>query len=95
MSKCAKISTASGKFHGWYVFCPACRTAHLFDSRWSFNGDVDKPTFKGSMLVHADTEPDGQKTPRCHSFVEDGKIRYLSDCTHDYAGRTVDLPELD
>lgn len=31
---------------------------------------------------------------RCHSFVENGMIRFLSDCTHELAGQTVPLPEL-
>lgn len=29
----------------------------------------------------------------CHSFVTDGKIRFLGDCTHSLAGQTVELPE--
>lgn len=29
----------------------------------------------------------------CHSFVTDGRIQYLGDCTHGLAGQTVDLPE--
>jgi len=29
----------------------------------------------------------------CHSFVTDGKIQFLPDCTHALAGHTVDLPE--
>lgn len=33
-------------------------------------------------------------TPRCHSFVRDGKIEFLSDSTHKLAGQTVDLPPL-
>ena len=31
----------------------------------------------------------------CHSFVTDGKIQFLGDCTHSLAGKTVDLPEWD
>jgi len=31
----------------------------------------------------------------CHSFVTDGRIQFLSDCTHELAGQTVDLPEFD
>lgn len=30
----------------------------------------------------------------CHSFVTDGRIQFLSDCSHELAGQTVDLPEL-
>lgn len=29
---------------------------------------------------------------RCHTFVTDGRIQFLSDCTHALAGQTVDLP---
>lgn len=29
----------------------------------------------------------------CHSFVTDGRIQFLSDCTHELAGQTVDLPD--
>jgi hypothetical protein len=42
--------------------------------------------------------PDGRllgavMSDRCHSFVRDGKIQFLSDCTHKYAGQTLDLEE--
>jgi len=30
----------------------------------------------------------------CHSFVVDGNIQFLNDCTHALAGQTVPLPEL-
>lgn len=30
----------------------------------------------------------------CHSFVKDGRIEFLSDCTHALAGETVDLPPI-
>jgi hypothetical protein len=28
----------------------------------------------------------------CHSFVKDGQIQFLGDCTHALSGQTVDLP---
>lgn len=28
---------------------------------------------------------------RCHTFVTDGRIQFLSDCTHELAGQTVDM----
>lgn len=28
----------------------------------------------------------------CHSFVRNGQIQFLDDCTHDLKGQTVDLP---
>lgn len=75
-----------------YVFCPACNTIHLFDDRWTFNNNYDKPTFNPSMLVKT---PQQNKRDRvCHSFVRDGQIQYLGDCTHDMSNKTVDLPEI-
>jgi hypothetical protein len=31
----------------------------------------------------------------CHSFITDGRIQFLSDCTHALAGQTVDLPNIE
>lgn len=31
----------------------------------------------------------------CHSFVTDGKIQYLSDCTHELAGQTVEIEDME
>ena len=76
-----------------YVFCPACKTVHLFDDRWTFNGDLQKPTFNPSMLVH-EVKNEKYWQPRCHSFVREGQIQYLGDCTHDMKGQTIDLPEI-
>lgn len=58
---------------------------------WDFNKDLEKPTINPSILVREPT-PSGMKI--CHSFVRDGKIQYLSDCTHDLAGQTIELPEI-
>lgn len=30
----------------------------------------------------------------CHSFVTDGNIQFLNDCTHALVGKTVPLPEV-
>lgn len=69
----------------WLIFCPACKCGHPIDDRWKFNGDLKKPTFTPSLLVHAQYI--------CHSFIKDGKIQFLNDCTHELAGQTVDLEE--
>ncbi|MDO6965801.1 hypothetical protein ABID20_000258 [Rhizobium alvei] len=79
--------------------------------RWGYNGDPDKPTFTPSVLVtgkkitrdqsgkwDGDWERDASGnaiTFVCHSFVTDGRIQFLNDCTHDMAGQTVDLPDFD
>ena len=38
-------------------------------------------------------EPLRFKCGVCHSFVTDGRIQFLGDCTHALAGQTVDLPD--
>lgn len=77
----------------WVIFCPACKCAHVFDGRWKFNGNQMKPTFTPSMLVNKSTteETCNVNRHRCHSFVTDGKIKFLGDCTHDMKNQTVDL----
>lgn len=29
----------------------------------------------------------------CHSYVTDGKIQFLGDCTHELAGQTAEIPD--
>ena len=73
---------------GYLIECPGCGMSHLFDDRWEFNDDLENPTFSPSML--AKWPPDNV----CHSFVRDGKIQFLNDCTHDLKGKTVELSEV-
>jgi hypothetical protein len=69
---------------------------------------MDAPTFTPSIRVGGvqpltDEEAEhvfsGEKIePRpmcCHSFVTDGKIQFLGDCTHALAGQTVPLEDFD
>lgn len=69
------------------------RAPMLKDTKcWGFNGDLERPTFTPSILSSASYGE--ERTPfQCHSFVRDGRIEFLSDCTHALAGQTVDLPE--
>ena len=77
-------------------FCPGCKIGHgVWLSRrsqngsiWTYNGDKDKPTIHPSVLVRLD------ENKICHSFVKEGKIQFLSDCTHSLANQTVELPEI-
>ncbi len=75
----------------WMFYCPGCDVSHCFDKRWTFNGDVEKPTFTPSLLIDKLTKNDTQA--RCHSFVTDGQIRYLSDCEHGMKGKTITIPD--
>lgn len=75
-------------------WCPGCEQYHMFFTdkaknykiHWDFNGNYDKPTFSPSLL---NTKPNSDY--RCHLFLRDGMIQYLSDCNHRLAGQTVEL----
>ncbi len=79
-------------------YCPACKECHwvsvgprsAWKIVWSFNGDVDRPTVNPSLLVTRNL-PTGEQ--RCHSFIRDGHIQYLGDCTHAMKNQTVEIPE--
>lgn len=77
--------------HSYWVRNPA-DTVHpwivLPYDKWEFNGDFVKPTFSPSVLVYGN-EKTGR--PRTHCFIRDGRIEYLSDCTHELAGMTRDV----
>lgn len=95
--------TANGLAH----WCPACREMHQYaldgpnssGARWTWDGNVERPTFNPSMNIR--TNPVGDPhyqwqamSSTCHYFLHNGQIQYLSDCTHALAGRTIDMPEL-
>lgn len=95
-----------GTTHGIAFHCPGCREAHVVNTRggnrpsWTWNGNVHKPTLQPSILVRTGQQVDpscdpwepGYPPERCHSFVTDGRIQFLSDCMHELAGQTVALP---
>jgi hypothetical protein len=100
-----------GAYWGMNFDCPGCEIGHhvvLTDwtppgktrapddgrPKWVFNGDPAKPTFSPSILVHTHWGPE-RRSVVCHSFVRDGRIEFLPDCTHALAGQTVDLPDVD
>ena len=81
-----------GNVTGHAFECPGCGQIHLVDKRWTFNGDTENPTITPSLLVRYNYK---DVAKRCHSFIKEGKIQFLNDCTHELAGKTVDLPQLD
>jgi len=95
MALLAKVSNGPG----YLVWCPACEMLHHFDDRWTFNGDMEKPTFSPSMLVsmnwtvqgEVDGEGNVRQNRRCHSFIRNGVWEFLRDCTHAMAGTNVPL----
>lgn len=91
-------------------FCPGCGHLHVYWTMrteqwqgdvWTFNGDLNKPSFHASLLnksgVYADPKwkgPDDEKdyskppySTRCHLYVTNGRIDYCGDCTHHLNGQ--------
>lgn len=83
----------------WRLPCPASGSIDIpRDGRWSFDGNYEWPTFSPSV-----NETRGQAGQSCedfkadprpwrnHVFIRQGRIEYLSDCTHEFAGTTVEI----
>lgn len=80
-------------------WCPGCSEPHgprvegarvQSHGPWTWNGDRDRPTLSPSIKV----ESANREGPTvCHSFVQDGQIQFLGDCTHALAGKTVPIPD--
>ena len=90
MSKIKVHPTDSTMYMFWDVGLQQPNAFYIRGDRgWAWNGDFDKPTVTPSVLLTIENE-------RSHLFIRDGKIQYLSDCTHELAGKTiemVDFPE--
>lgn len=88
--KVVKIKYWNGTVHCHY-FCPGCGYEHVFSPEvHKWNGDTEKPTVTPSLLQ---SNPQGHHT--CHSYITDGKIKFLSDCWHNLKDQTVDLTDVD
>lgn len=81
-------------------YCPGCRWPHKINIDgnkkpvWGWNGSVDKPTFKPSLIVTT-RDGDGNVNCICHSYINLGMIQFLTDSTHKLSGQTVEIPEWD
>jgi hypothetical protein len=49
----------------------------------------------GNHILGNDGRVKGAKDMICHSFVKDGMIQFLADCTHELKGQTVELSEIE
>lgn len=60
---------------------------------WKFNGDIETPTLSPSVVFEIKFAIPEKPNIKCHHFIRDGKIQYLNDCTHKYAGQIIDIPD--
>lgn len=80
------------------IFCVACKTTHNincnpeFFGPWVFSGTTNKPTFKPSCKLQYKDESGALKI--YHFQIYGGKIEYMKDCTHGFAGLTIELPDI-
>lgn len=105
----AIMCPACGTYHVFDDKVNSAR-AKMRGGGWDFNGDVDRPTFSPSMLMRTNfdiaafsrAEKAGRALPVdmpkidyvCHSYVREGRIEFLGDCTHDMRGQTHELPDI-
>lgn len=65
---------------------------------WTWNGSIDCPTVRPSVLTKGAGRVfrEGEyKEHVCHSWINDGKVQFLDDCTHEFAGQTLELLDID
>jgi len=93
-----------GKIVGYMSQCPGCGFEHfqyvapskdpLNKGMWNFSGTLENPTIRPSYLSKVEPSAASGKPRRvCHSFMVDGHFQFLSDCTHELAGQTVEIPD--
>jgi hypothetical protein len=80
------------------IWCPGCKHAHTYYVRdrhpcWEFDGNTASPSFKPSFREYYTKKDDTQET-LCHFFVSNGEIQFCGDSPHEFANRTVPLPDI-
>lgn len=107
-----RVRTPEGvTYSAIYHWCQACDQLHGVwvneqpgdtkeSPRWTFNGNMERPTFTPSVRCFTNHDDDGNRLPNngertlCHYFVTDGKIAYCGDSPHAYKGQTVPLKDI-
>lgn len=91
---CHHAVTNSWSFNGDYgnpTFSPSILVR---GTKMTEKGEAEYKEYLSSGIVPESKRFDSVPTV-CHSFVMDGKIQYLSDCTHELAGQTVEIEDLE
>jgi len=95
--------------NGYAHWCPGCEEMHSLPDKWTFNGDLEKPTFQPSfkhqllkrVFVNGEwtgewkRDASGNTIPAvCHYNLIAGQLQFCSDSTHALSGKNVLLPDL-
>lgn len=83
------LRRAVGRYIHW---CPACEQMHPLPDSWTFNGNMNKPTFTPSFAqtfvrwtggINASGLGIGEKQHvLCHYIITDGQLRFCEDSWH-------------
>lgn len=96
----AKLRSQEGGLVAYW--CQGCESCHSIRVNatdrpsWTWDGNVDAPTFSPSVLVTydgSDVGIDDAPPERCHTFIRGGMVEFLGDSTHALAGQTLPLPD--
>ncbi len=102
VSNVLRTTAESDGATGYTHYCPGCKGAHYIRTKsprpasgenpvWTFNGNVDQPTFSPSIRIPADP-----KAPTvCHYHVIEGMISYCPDSPHALSGKKLPLPPIE
>lgn len=91
----------SETYYQFQFMCPGCEEVHAFNAAWEFNNDYERPTISPSFLTEGGRHKPGLGLPydtemfRCHSYIIDGMIQFLDDCTHKLKGQMVELNDIE
>lgn len=72
--------------------CVGCGHSHGFDDTWTLSGSIENPTVQPSLLTRWNFGEENKENI-CHLFITEGRLHYLGDCTHEYAGKIVDMQD--
>lgn len=88
--KIGDISDGNVGRHRYFFMCPACGYAHCFSVEpGEYNLNAQKPTINVPIII-----PGHLALFHCNSEIKDGEITFKNDCTHEYAGYTYPLPDI-
>lgn len=81
-------------------WCQGCKHHHGIPiglvkepKAWLWNGSIESPTLSPSILNNPGKEVAYMEL--CHHHITDGKIVFSSDCSHEFAGQTLEVEDLD
>jgi Family of unknown function (DUF6527) len=101
-----KLRRATSGYSHW---CPGCEEMHLIPDSWTFDGNLESPTFSPSVAIsgvqrvfvdgrwNGEWKRDAAGNPIpyvCHYILTAGKLNFQGDCTHALVGQAVPLPSL-